>query len=203
MRPVPNRPDTRSRTCSDTRSGIRSTNPIDTFLATPTRRYDVPLSCRRLLTALPLIALAGIPLASTLASAAAGADEIAGRTLGAAGLFTGGARELAPLTLSVVEPMGDGTPYELVSGGYYSIDIVCDGSGELAIGGAGFFRSIWVDEVVINDIEVRPLGMESLEFDDEGTATLRFVAIRPGTHMLSIPGSSGDSQRVEFIIRGS
>jgi len=163
----------------------------------------VPLSCRRLLPALPLIALAGIPLASALASAVAGADEIAGRTLGAAGLFSGGARELAPLTLSVVEPMGDGTPYELVSGGYYSIDIVCDGSGELAIGGAGFFRSIWVDEVVINDIEVRPMGMESLEFDDAGTATLRFVAIRPGTHTLSIPGSSGDSQRVEFIIGGS
>jgi len=131
------------------------------------------------------------------------AGEIDGRTLGAAGLLTGGARELQPLTLSVVEPLSDGTPYELVSGGYYSLDIVCDGSGELALSGSGFFRNVWVDEVVVNDIEIRPMGMESLEFDDEGTATIRFIAIRPGNYTLSIPGSSGESQRAEFTVSGS
>jgi len=130
-------------------------------------------------------------------------DDDGGRQLGAAGLLTGGAQDLPPLTLSVVEPLTDGTPYELVSGEYYSLDIVCDGSGELALSGSGFFRNIWVNEVVINDIEVRPMGIESLEFDDEGTATIRFIAIKPGTYSLSIPGSSGESQRAEFIISGS
>lgn len=119
---------------------------------------------------------------------------------GPAGVFTGGAIELPPLTLSVVEPMAQ-APYELESGRYYEIDIVCDGSGELAIGGAEFFRNIWIDEVVINDIEVRPLGLDSLEFDDEGTATIKFVAIRPGRFTLSIPGTTGESQRAEFTIR--
>jgi len=86
---------------------------------------------------------------------------------GAAGLLTGGAQELEPLTLSVVEPLAK-APYELESGKYYEIKIICDGSGELALSGAEFFRNIWIDEIVINDIEIRPLGVASFEFDDEG-----------------------------------
>lgn len=117
-----------------------------------------------------------------------------------AGLFTGGATKLEPLTLSVMTPLAK-APYELESGKYYKIDIVCDGSGELALSGAEFFRNIWVDEVIINDIEIRPLGISSLEFDDEGTATIKFIAIRPGRYSLSIPGSRGESQRAVFVIR--
>ena len=117
-----------------------------------------------------------------------------------AGLFTGGAARLEPLTLSVMTPLAK-APYELESGKYYKIDIVCDGSGELALSGAEFFRNIWVDEVIINDIEIRPLGINSLEFDDEGTATIKFIAIRPGRYTLSIPGSRGESQRAVFVIR--
>lgn len=117
-----------------------------------------------------------------------------------AGLLKGGAIELEPLTLSVVEPLAKG-PYELESGKYYEIDIICDGSGELAIEGASFFRNIWIDEVVINDIEVRPLGLDSLEFDDEGTATIKFVAIRPGSFIVRLPGTTGESQQARFEIR--
>jgi len=117
-----------------------------------------------------------------------------------AGLLTGGAQSLEPLTLSVVTPLAS-APYNLESGKYYKIDIVCDGSGELAISGAEFFRNIWIDEVIINDIEIRPLGLHSLEFDDEGTATIKFIAIRPGNFVLRIPGSTNDSQRALFNIR--
>lgn len=116
-----------------------------------------------------------------------------------AGVLSGGAEELAPITLSVVKPLAE-APYKLKSGKYYKISIICDGSGELAIGGSGFFRNIWVDEVVINDIEVRPFGIESLEFDDEGEAEIKFVAIRPGTYELRIPGTTGDSQGVTVTI---
>ena len=118
----------------------------------------------------------------------------------AAGLFSGGATALQPLTLSVMTPLAK-VPYELKSGKYYKIDIVCDGSGELALSGAEFFRNIWIDEVIINDIEIRPLGLNSLEFDDEGTATIKFIAIRPGSFVVRIPGTSGESQRAIFNIR--
>jgi len=117
----------------------------------------------------------------------------------AAGLLAGGAEELPPLTLSAVEPLAAG-PYTLKSGEYYEIAINGDGSAELALSGAEFFRNIWIDEVVINDLEVRPLGLDSFEFDDEGTIEIKFVAIRPGTYELKIPGSSGESQRAIFTI---
>lgn len=122
------------------------------------------------------------------------------RADGVAGLFTGGAAELEPLTLSVVEPLAK-APYELESGKYYEIKIICDGSGELALSGAEFFRNIWIDEIVINDIEIRPLGVNSLEFDDEGEVEISFIAIRPGQYILRIPGTTGESQQATFIIR--
>lgn len=119
---------------------------------------------------------------------------------GMAGVLTGGATALEPITLSSGVPLA-AEPYELESGKYYEIDIICDGSAELAISGSGFFRNIWVDEVVINDIEIRPLGIDSLEFDDEGTATIKFVAIRPGTYEVRIPGTTGDTQKAVFTIK--
>jgi len=118
---------------------------------------------------------------------------------GFSGLLTGKTR-LEPITLASGKPLA-AKPYELESGKYYSLDIVADGSAELAIAGPDFFRNVWVDEVVINDIEIRPLGVDSLEFDDEGTATISFVTIRPGRFELRIPGTSAESQRALFIVK--
>lgn len=55
--------------------------------------------------------------------------------------------------------------------------------------------------MVINDIEVRPLGIDSLEFDDEGTATISFVTIRPGRFALRIPGTTAESRQAVFSVR--
>jgi len=109
--------------------------------------------------------------------------------------------ELPPITLSAGKPLAE-KPYELESGKHYKIKIQADGSQELAIEGPEFFRNVWVNEIVINDIEVRPLGIDSLEFDDEGEATLTFVTIRPGRFELRIPQARGDSQRAKFIVKG-
>lgn len=133
------------------------------------------------------------------AAAIAALTAAAAHAQGFAGLLTG-KQDLEPIKLSSGKPLA-AAPYELESGKYYSIDIVSDGSAELAIAGPDFFRNIWVNEVVINDIEVRPLGVESLEFDDEGTATISFVTIRPGRFELRIPGTTADSQRALFIVK--
>ena len=39
------------------------------------------------------------------------------------------------------------------------MQIKADGSAELAITGADFFRAIWMNEIVINKIEVRPMAI--------------------------------------------
>lgn len=108
-------------------------------------------------------------------------------------------QELPPLTLASGAPVATG-PLHLKSGTYYTLEIKADGSQELALEGAEFFHAIWINEIVINDIEVRPLGVASLEFDDEGTAEISFIAIKPGSYDLRVPGSTGDSQRVEIVI---
>lgn len=107
--------------------------------------------------------------------------------------------ELPELTLSVGKPIAD-APLMLKSGGAYEIEIVADGTGELALEGSGFFRAIWVNEVVINGLEIRPFGLESLEFDDAGTMEIEFVAIKPGRYFLRQPGTTSEGRMVEIVI---
>ena len=116
-----------------------------------------------------------------------------------AGLL-GGRTDLEPITLASGKPMTS-APYELESGKYYRIAIQADGSAELAVSGPEFFRNMWVNEVVINDIEIRPLGVDSIEFDDEGEATISFVPIRPGSFVLRIPGTTSDAQQAVFNVK--
>ncbi len=137
---------------------------------------------------------AAVALAVALGGSLAGGEAWA-----QAGLLTGGATELEPITLSSGQPLAS-APYELEAGKFYELPIQADGTAEIALEGPSFFRNVWVNEVVINDIEVRPLGVESLEFDDEGTATISFVTIRPGQFILRIPGTTGETQQAVFNV---
>lgn len=120
--------------------------------------------------------------------------------LGFAGLLASCNRgETIELTLAAGQPLGEDVV--LQSGAYYKLEITADGSAELAIEGPSFFRSIWMNEIVINKIEIRPMAIESLEFDDAGTAELSFVAIKPGSHVLRIPGSTGEGQQITLSIQ--
>jgi hypothetical protein len=140
-----------------------------------------------------------LPLA--VLSAAIMATPLAAHDLGFAGLLSNNnTEELAPITLSSGKPLA-AEPYMLKSGTYYEIEIISDGTQELGLSGGDFFRAIWVDEIVINEIEIRPMGVHSLEFDDEGTVEMTFIAIVPGTYELRIPGSTGDSQKAVFVIQ--
>ncbi|MCO8144085.1 hypothetical protein NHN26_02485 [Rhodovulum tesquicola] len=123
--------------------------------------------------------------------------------LGFAGLLARCNRgEPVVLTLASGQPLFDGEqPVELQSGAYYVLDMTADGSAELALVGPEFFRAIWINEVVINDIEVRAMALDSLEFDAAGQVRLSFIAIKPGTYELRIPGTTSDNQRVQIAIR--
>lgn len=137
-----------------------------------------------------------IGLAAALLSAPAFAHEF-----GFAGILDNSNKEELPgLTLSSGQPIADG-PLMLKSGTMYEIEIESDGSAEMALEGSGFFRAIWVNEVVVNDLEIRPFGLESVEFDDAGTMEIEFLAIKPGRYYLRQPGSTGEGQRVEIIIQ--
>jgi hypothetical protein len=138
--------------------------------------------------------------AAVALAVALGGPLAGGEAWAQAGLLTGGATELEPITLSSGQPLAS-APYELEAGKFYELPIQADGTAEIALEGPSFFRNVWVNEVVINDIEVRPLGVESLEFDDEGTATISFVTIRPGQFILRIPGTTGETQQAVFNVK--
>ena len=139
-----------------------------------------------------------IALAAALSLAAL---PVAAHEFGFAGVLSNTNKgEMPGITLSVGKPLADG-PITLKSGMLYELEIKADGTGELAVEGPGFFRAIWVNEVVINGLEIRPFGLESLEFDEEGTMEIEFLAIKPGQYHLKIPGSTGESQRVNITIQ--
>lgn len=134
-------------------------------------------------------------------AAAAPTTQVQHHDYGPSGIMTRSNRaDLAPLTLASGQPVA-GEEYSLQSGGFYRLPIQADGSAELALSGGDFFRAIWINEIVINDIEIRPMGVHSIEFDAAGEALISFIAIQPGRYTLSIPGSSGESQQAVFNIR--
>ncbi|WP_122893499.1 cupredoxin domain-containing protein [Arcobacter peruensis] len=106
---------------------------------------------------------------------------------------------LVPINISAGEPLAT-EPYKLEAGKYYKLVLKSDGSREVPIVGAEFFRNIWVNQVSINDIEVRPLGIDSFEFDDEGEIELTFIPIKPGTFTLGLPTAKSDRERAIIIV---
>lgn len=121
-------------------------------------------------------------------------------SFGAAGVLSSKNRGNIPeIMLSTGMPLLEsGDTITLASGTYYELEITADGSQELALFGADFFRAIWIDEIVIEGIEVRPMGINSMEFDEAGTAEISFLAIKPGQYRLGVPGS--DLQSIKITI---
>lgn len=128
------------------------------------------------------------------------ADDDNTPRLGVAGLLSGkNKQDLPPIILSSGVPLAD-APWTLQSGTYYEVEIQGDGSQELALVGPEFFRAIWIDEIVVEGLEIRPLGLDSVEFDEAGEMEIGFVAIKPGRYYIKIPGTSGETQRIEITI---
>jgi hypothetical protein len=100
----------------------------------------------------------------------------------------------AELTLSVNE-------FELETGKYYRWRIVHDGGEEFQIVAPDLFRNSWINQVVIEDLEVQPLGLYAIEFDDEGTIDVWFVPIRPGDYKFWIEGYESRGLAGTFVVR--
>lgn len=78
--------------------------------------------------------------------------------------------------------------YELESGVYYRWRIESDGLEEYKLLAPELFRESWIDQVVIEDREVKPNGLFAVEFDAAGAIDIWFVPIRPGRYEFYIQG---------------
>lgn len=90
---------------------------------------------------------------------------------------------------------------ELETGKYYRWRIVHDGGEEFQIVAPDLFRNAWVNQVVIQDLEVKPMGLHSVEFDDEGTIDIWFVPIRPGNYAFGAAGFESRGMAGTFVVR--
>ncbi|WP_206659481.1 hypothetical protein [Hansschlegelia zhihuaiae] len=79
--------------------------------------------------------------------------------------------------------------FELESGKAYQLDIISKGGKEYKFFAPEFFRNIWINQIVINHLEIHgPGAPHHLEWDDEGAIRLEFVVIRPGSFKWWIDG---------------
>ena len=72
---------------------------------------------------------------------------------------------------------------ELEAGKAYRLRIVAKGRQEYKFFAPEFFRYIWLNQIVIEHLEIHGGGPpDHLEFDDPGEIAVEFVAIKPGEY---------------------
>jgi hypothetical protein len=77
--------------------------------------------------------------------------------------------------------------FELISGQGYRWKITSAAGLEYKLH-TDLFRNVWMNQIVINDLEVHMNGAPAwLEFDAEGTMQVQFTTVRPGVYTWSVP----------------
>jgi hypothetical protein len=71
--------------------------------------------------------------------------------------------------------------FTLESGKSYRLVITAKGQKEYKFFAPEFFRNAWINQIVVNNLEIHMQGPpHHLEFDDEGSIEVEFVVMRPG-----------------------
>lgn len=93
------------------------------------------------------------------------------------------------------------TEWQLETGKYYKLDITSDGNEEISVVAPELWRNSWINQIVVNDLEVKAYGLYSVEFDDGGTFNITFVPIRPGEYEIYVPGYENRGLKGKFIVK--
>jgi hypothetical protein len=135
-----------------------------------------PLNRRQLLT----LAATGAAGALILPRAASAIDLAKGRT------------DLPEIVLGDTNGNDFAVPVKDITmegGKSYRLNVTSNGGKEYKFMAPEFFRNIWMNQIVINHLEIHPYGApHHIEFDDAGTISLEFVPIRTGTFQWWIDG---------------
>ena len=94
------------------------------------------------------------------------------------------------------------TEYDLQTGKFYFLNISADdGADNLAFMAPEFFRNVWIDQFVVNDLELKTQYPYSLEFDNAGKFRISFVPIRPGVYEFYSPGYEDKGFKGKFVVK--
>ena len=91
---------------------------------------------------------------------------------------------------------------ELEAGKAYRLRIVAKGRQEYKFYATEFFRYIWLNQIVINHLEIHGGGPpDHLEFDDPGEIAIEFVAIKPGEYPWAAKGLEAKGMAGTFSVK--
>ena len=94
------------------------------------------------------------------------------------------------------------TDFELIVGQGYRWQITSHGGKEYKFMAPDFFRNVWMNQIVIADLEVHMAGAPAhLEFDDEGTMQVQFHTVRPGEYNWWIEGLEERGMKGKIVIK--
>lgn len=105
------------------------------------------------------------------------------------------------LEINTIDLTFSQTEWEIETGKYYRLAITSDGEEEISVVAPELWRNSWINQVVINDLEVKLYGLYSIEFDDDGTFNISFVPIRPGEYQIYVPGYENRGLSGKFIVK--
>lgn len=132
-------------------------------------------------------------LVSLLMLAASSSSAVAGDA-------TRRAERLEPLSLVASEGFSI-KRYEIEAGRYYRWRIESDGLEEYKLLAPELFRESWIDQVVIEDKEVKPYGLHAVEFDDEGEIDIWFIPQRAGEYPFFVEGLDTQGFRGVVVVK--
>lgn len=91
--------------------------------------------------------------------------------------------------------------FELIAGQGYRWKITSAAGLEYKFA-TDLFRNVWMNQIVINDLEVHMNGAPAwLEFDSEGTMQVQFTTVRPGVYTWSVPDLADKGMKGTITIK--
>ena len=118
----------------------------------------------------------------------------------AAGNLASGGEELE-LKIDTENLTFSQSKFDLETGKYYSMDITVDDADDTAFMAPELWRNSWINQIVVNDLELKVQNPYSLEWDAAGTFNVSFVPIRPGEYEFWIAGYEDRGLKGKFVVK--
>lgn len=131
--------------------------------------------------------------------ASAAIAMLAGPALAEGNLAAGG--EALELKIDTDDLKFSQETIELETGVYYRLAISVEDADDTAFVAPEFFRNVWIDQIVVNDLEIKVQNPYSFEWDAAGTIDVSFVPIRPGEYEFYVPGYEDRGLKGKFVVK--
>ncbi len=138
-------------------------------------------------------------LTASIATAAMAIALLAAPALAAGNLASGG--EELDLTIDTENLTFSQNTIELETGKYYRLNLIVEDADDTAFVAPEFFRNVWINQIVVNDLELKVQNPYSFEWDAAGTFNVSFVPIRPGNYEFWIDGYEDKGLKGTFVVK--